>query len=92
MGLTMSDKSSKGTKTKSSTKTTSNGKAIAGSSREGYDASRFLVVHEEKDYRNIWVNNGAVIEMGIRLNAFRSIELEKEFTNRGWLGLAKFKG
>ncbi|GFZ16815.1 hypothetical protein Acr_26g0000850 [Actinidia rufa] len=88
----MSDKSSKGTKTKSSAKTTSKGKVVVGSSREGYDDSRFLGVHEEKAYRNIWVNNGVVIDRGIRLNAFRSSELEKEFTKRGWLGLAKFQG
>ena len=81
--LNMSEKSSKGTKTKSSAKTTSKDKAVAGSSREGYDASRFLGVHEEKAYKNTWVNNRAVIERGIRLNAFRSSELEKGFTKRG---------
>ncbi|GFY91301.1 hypothetical protein Acr_07g0014970 [Actinidia rufa] len=81
----MSDKSSKGTKTKSSAKTTSKGKAVVGSSREGYDDSRFLGVHEEKAYRNIWVNNGAVIERGIRLNAFHSMTEKGSKLIKSWV-------
>ena len=48
-------------------------------------------MHIEKAYRKIWVENGAVIEREIRLNAFDDFAWEKEFVNRGWLGLASFK-
>lgn len=91
-GFAMSEKTSKGTK-KHLTKTTSKGKAlVVGSSSEGYDASRFLGVHEERAYRNSWVNYGAVIERGLKLRTFHPQLLEDEFTRRGWLGLASFRG
>ena len=89
----MSDQVSKGTpRTKTTAINTAKGKQVASSSREGFDTSRFIGVHNEKAYRKTWVQNGAVIEREIRLNAFRDFAWEKEFTDRGWLGLASFKG
>ena len=51
----MTDKISKGTPR---IKTTTKGKEASSSSREGYDALRFLGVHNERAYRKIWVHNG----------------------------------
>ena len=87
------DKVSKGTpRTKTTAINTAKGKQAVGSSREGYDALRFIGVHAENAYRKTWVQNGAVIEREIRLNAFGDFGWEREFANRGWLGLASFKG
>ena len=97
--LKMSGTPSKGPdKTKSTAKNTAKGKEAKGkapassASQKGYDASRFLGVHEDKAYRTVWVLNGAVIEREIRLNAFRTLEWDREFANRGWLELASYKG
>ena len=38
------------------------------------------------------MQNEAIIEREIRLNAFGEFSREKEFADRGWLGLASFKG
>ncbi|GFS35097.1 hypothetical protein Acr_00g0037810 [Actinidia rufa] len=89
----MSDKISKSTpRTKTTAKNTLKGKEAAGSSSETYDALRFLRVHEERAYRKTWVQNRAVIEKEIRLNDFGEFTWEKEFADRGWLGLASFNG
>ena len=89
----MNEKVSKGTpRTKTTAINTQKGKEATGSSREAYDVLRFLGVQNERAYRKIWVQNGVVIEREIRLNAFGDFAWEKEFADRGWLGLASFKG
>ena len=89
----MSDKVSKGTpRTKTTAINSVKGKQAVSSSRESFDALRFLGVHNERTYRKTWVQNGAVIEREITLSAFRDFAWEKEFVDRGWLSLASSKG
>ena len=89
----MSDKVSKGTrKIKTTAINTVKGKQTTSFSRESFDALRFLGVHNERAYRKVWVQNGVVIEREITLSAFRDFAWEKEFADKGWLGLASFKG
>ena len=73
--------SEKVSKSMGKTKFMAKGKEAAGSSSETYDASRFLGVHEERANRKTWVQNRAIIEREIRLNAFGEFTWEKEFAD-----------